>query len=576
MKWKIGWGLSNRCNMACKFCYSRKVRSEQVNFDNIFNCGVEFVKNNRDRIDSINFGTGEPTVEPMFFKFCKSLKSVAPNVLLGITTNGNLAKAVQTDENLAVFIECIDDVDVSLDYGSPIEQDQSRNTQNAFEGVIETLKICKKYHKNATVVSVLHKNNCSVENFEMMIRIARIYNASFRINILRPTVEFDYALPYQDLKNIFKKLIYTYQIESIADPLLAALIGAECKDGDPTARSSFRILPNACITPSTYLLDSTWQVLRLDELRNVDDLSETECFKRIKAVQIPQRCNNCQLKESCRGGVFDRRWLWYHDFNEIDPYCPTRFGEETDWKSDKISPIYSAEKKSFVHDGYLPTLIFNPTINERAFNKWDRIYTHSFEQYGSQTIDPYVAAHSVLTPLVNANILDLGCGIGRNGMEFLKDNHVTFVDNSQVAIDFLMEKIFEEKYYRNYTIALQSISDYLFSEKDELFDFVIAMHVLSHGTFEEIKTSFIIPIYNKLKKDGIVVLTLPSINDKRFLEGSPDEKKSFALNYGAEAGIIHSFFDRKDIEILLNDFSIIDIQEKITDATAHWMITAKK
>ena len=23
IKWKIGWGLSNKCNMACKFCYKK-------------------------------------------------------------------------------------------------------------------------------------------------------------------------------------------------------------------------------------------------------------------------------------------------------------------------------------------------------------------------------------------------------------------------------------------------------------------------------------------------------------------------------------------------------------------------
>lgn len=81
LKWKIGWGLSNRCNMACKFCYSRKVRREQKNFDNIIQTGVNFVERNKHRIDSINFGTGEPTVEPAFFSFCDQLKKAAPNVM---------------------------------------------------------------------------------------------------------------------------------------------------------------------------------------------------------------------------------------------------------------------------------------------------------------------------------------------------------------------------------------------------------------------------------------------------------------------------------------------------------------
>jgi len=50
IKWKIGWGLSNKCNMACKFCYSRKVRREQKNFDNVIQTGIDFVKKNRNKI----------------------------------------------------------------------------------------------------------------------------------------------------------------------------------------------------------------------------------------------------------------------------------------------------------------------------------------------------------------------------------------------------------------------------------------------------------------------------------------------------------------------------------------------
>ena len=141
IKWKIGWGLSNKCNMACKFCYSRKVRREQKNFDNVIQTGIDFVKKNRNKIDSINFGTGEPTVEPSFFSFCDQLNRVAPNVTLGVTTNGNLAKAARNPYNLDVFIRCIEDIDISLDFGDAERQDESRNCEGAFQGVIETLKL---------------------------------------------------------------------------------------------------------------------------------------------------------------------------------------------------------------------------------------------------------------------------------------------------------------------------------------------------------------------------------------------------------------------------------------------------
>lgn len=45
--------------------------------------------------------------------------------------------------------------------------------------------------------------------------------------------------------------------------------------------------------------------------------------------------------------------------------------------------IYSKQRKSFVHDGYLPTLIFSPRINERALTQWDSIYLNHRSTYNS-------------------------------------------------------------------------------------------------------------------------------------------------------------------------------------------------
>ncbi|WP_418474587.1 hypothetical protein [Frisingicoccus sp.] len=48
----------------------------------------------------------------------------------------------------------------------------------------------------------------------------------------------------------------------------------------------------------------------------------------------------------------DRRYLWYKDFKERDPYC---FAEHPE-----LFRHYHTHKEAFasVHDGYLPTLFF--------------------------------------------------------------------------------------------------------------------------------------------------------------------------------------------------------------------------
>lgn len=578
IKWKIGWGLSNKCNMACKFCYSRKVRREQKNFDNVIQTGIDFVKKNRNKIDSINFGTGEPTVEPSFFSFCDQLNRVAPNVTLGVTTNGNLAKAARNPYNLDVFIRCIEDIDISLDFGDAERQDESRNCEGAFQGVIETLKLCQKYGKNATVVSVMHKYNCSYSNFSSMIRIARLYNASFRINILRPTVDFSFALPYKNLKDNFINLIREYEVESIADPLLAALVEADCPNWDPTAESSFRILPNGYVTPSTYLLDADWQVKRLDEIDNIDSMHELDSFKKIKAVEIPQSCGKCRMREICKGGVFDRRWLWYHDFSENDPYCPLRFGDSLDWKQLSGNVIYSKKRKSFVHDGYLPTLIFNPIINARALSRWDNIYLNYRSSYNSNEPDQYILkAEEITSQKTKRKVLDLGSGLGRNGKYFLsKGDYVSFIESSKVANDILVKSLLDKNIMSGYSVIECDIVEFLENEKNESFDIVLAMHIISHGTIDIIASSYIKNIYRVLKKNGIACITLPSITDERCPNHGADIYE-YTLEDGPEKGIVHSFYSEAALLREINGFEVLEIDEKTNDnGNAHWNLILRK
>lgn len=578
IKWKIGWGLSNKCNMACKFCYSRKVRREQKNFDNIIQTGVEFVKRNKDRIDSINFGTGEPTVELAFFRFCDQLNKVAPNVTLGVTTNGNLAKAVNDPYNMDVFIRCIKDVDVSLDFGNAEQQDESRNCEGAFQGVIETLKLCQKFGKNATVVSVMHKFNCSYSNFSSMIRIARLYNASFRINILRPTVDFAFALPYKNLKDNFINLIHEYEVESIADPLLAALVEADCPNGDPTAESSFRILPNGYVTPSTYLLDANWQAKRLDEIDDIDSMHELDSFKTIKSVEIPYSCEKCMMREKCKGGVFDRRWLWYHDFSENDPYCPLRFADSLGWKQMSGDVIYSKERKSFVHDGYLPTLIFSPRINKRALSQWDYIYLNYRSSYNSMDPDPCILkAEGMMSYKTERKVLDLGSGLGRNGKYFLsKGDLVSFVESSKIANDILVKELLDRDIMSGYSVIECDIVEFLEDEKGEIYDFILAMHIISHGTTDIIASSYLKNIHRVLKRNGIACITLPSINDRRCPDHNADIYE-YVLEDGPEKGIVHSFYSETAVLRQMKGFEVLEICEITnTNGNAHWNLILRK
>ena len=64
-KFNIGWGLTNACNMNCKFCYSKDTRCSinNVTIDD----WKKFIDENHVKIDSINYGTGENAISDDFF-----------------------------------------------------------------------------------------------------------------------------------------------------------------------------------------------------------------------------------------------------------------------------------------------------------------------------------------------------------------------------------------------------------------------------------------------------------------------------------------------------------------------------
>jgi len=69
----------------------------------------------------------------------------------------------------------------------------------------------------------------------------------------------------------------------------------------------------------------------------------------------PKGCLTCEFSSKCKGGVLDRRYLWYKTFDSADPYCPIRNNVEE--KLSKIKIVNNDEFTS-IHHGYLPTMFF--------------------------------------------------------------------------------------------------------------------------------------------------------------------------------------------------------------------------
>lgn len=354
-KYNIGWGITNACNMNCKFCYSKGTRNNIC--ETSFEDWKKFIDENYEVIDSINYGTGENAISNDFFKFLKYVRQNYPKIKQALTTNGYIYEKVSKDKELYdIYKNCIDEIDVSLDFANPDDHNYFRGQSKAYNWALNTLSMLKKDKKKSTIVFVGFEETMKKDNIDGLFKIANKYDALLRLNIYRPVSESDdinkkFILSYDTLIKSLEYINGKYKVISLNDVLFGNIYCDNVNIKENTGVDSIRILPDGSICPSTYLIS--------EDYRNDYNIKQSKVlsilkFDKFKLAPIPKKCDDCTLRLKCRGGVYDRRILWNRSLEERDPYCPYENNDNID--KEKIMCIKN--ERVSVHDGYLPTMFF--------------------------------------------------------------------------------------------------------------------------------------------------------------------------------------------------------------------------
>lgn len=353
--WKIGWGVTARCNMQCPFCYSRVARSTAQ--DAPLPVLKAFVDANHACIASINYGTGENTLAPDWFELLQYVHACYPHIGQALTTNGYLAPALERRPDREQVLAALEEVDVSLDF-CDTRHNAWRGHAQAHAWAVRTIGLCRQAGIRTTIVVLGHDETLDVENLDRIFDYAAALGCFVRINILRPSGDLALKpLSYAGLQRALDYVFGCHRLVALSDPLFAALVLGERVE-DFSGKTSLRILPDGAITPSTYLVTPEWRRAHIDTAR-----LDTEGFDSALAVDstpgtMPAACDGCEVAGLCGGGALDRRVLWYGTLLERDPYCPYRHGgTPADWRPVGIPQRVPGPR---IHDGYLPTLIFAP------------------------------------------------------------------------------------------------------------------------------------------------------------------------------------------------------------------------
>jgi radical SAM protein with 4Fe4S-binding SPASM domain len=301
----LGLGLTNECNLACAFCYRDPTRSDRLSLDQV-KAVMECLP-----VRSVNLGTGENGMHPDFKTILAYLKTKP--VKLTITSNGH-SVAVLEDKELCAF----HDIEFSLDYPTQAEQNAQRGAGN-WELIHQQAERCRRLDIPVTIIAVMMKSNYL--RLAEVARVAQQFDAPLRVNVYQAVRSDIYALSYEEYWEGFRRLFEETDVIAIGEPLVRAMAGLAPLRGG-CGVSTVRVTPRATTQPCVYWPGPGEPLSNLISV-GPDVLNSTP-FEQLRT--IPEACEPCEFRDSCRGGCAGRRRL-QGALLQPDSYCPITRGE---------------------------------------------------------------------------------------------------------------------------------------------------------------------------------------------------------------------------------------------------------
>lgn len=301
----LGLGLTNECNLACSFCYRDPTRADRLSLDQVKKV-VECLP-----VRSVNLGTGENGKHPDFKAILAYLQTKP--IKLTITSNGH-SIALLKDHELQAF----HDIEFSLDYSTEAEQDAQRGPGN-WALIHEQAERCVNLRIPVTIIAVMMKSNYL--RLADVARVAKRFGAPLRVNVYQAVRSDIYALSYEQYWDGFRALFDQTDVIAIGEPLVRAMAGLTPLQGG-CGVSTVRVTPRGTTQPCVYWPGSGEPLSDLISA-GINVLSSVP-FEQART--LPQACNQCEFRDSCRGGCAGRRRLQLA-LLQPDYYCPIIRGE---------------------------------------------------------------------------------------------------------------------------------------------------------------------------------------------------------------------------------------------------------
>jgi len=335
----ISIDLTFKCNQHCTFCYeppdwryTYKDRMGIEEWKRVIDEAVEM------RVPMLDIFGGEPFIFPNVMNLVEYINTKPINFI--ISTNGTLI-----NEKIARQLSTLDRqkayVGVSLEGLNAEQHDSATKLKGAFNKVIQTIKLLKKYNVNFGINTVVTRRNIEYleEMYEMLSDLGvpqftmsyfhAEYPYLYEINSEISPEEF-----YKATERIIKLneqegdkmrisregpfLWFFKGSEPPKDPIGIAF--SECQVG----KSRLEILPDGSVVPCVLLAGKEKYLLDNFLESNLEDIwygEKMDMMNKLIPLNV-EPCNSCKYKEACKGGCIGYMLNRFNKEGYPDARCP--------------------------------------------------------------------------------------------------------------------------------------------------------------------------------------------------------------------------------------------------------------
>jgi len=316
--------ITNRCNLNCIHCHRNLKNTKDLGLRTF----KKIIKELRSlNIFNINISGGEPILIAELPEMIKTVNLSGMKVTM--STNGLLLT-----KKLADFYKRagLHNIQISLDSANPSKHNMIRGMQNAYEILIEKIKLLKKLKINFTIVTTLI--NQSPEEYSQVIDLAYKLGASaHKTNTTVPQGEGRKLnakiLSIKEYKRIWIKKVKKYEgrMPVLAETMFVIQLGKNyisppkifdlLRVGCPAGILTANINEYGEVNPCPFFPDMVLGNIKKDNFKKIWNNKIANMFRDRARIT---KCGKCENKNIC-GGCRARSFGLFAKLNESDPLC---------------------------------------------------------------------------------------------------------------------------------------------------------------------------------------------------------------------------------------------------------------